>query len=100
MPEFRGRQGRWEFMLSPQYVGSTSVDMGGGRRSKRYDLGFGFGFGYNFTGNLALHLNTPEQHELQSDDRHGQPDHQRAWYGDDLGNARHRHVAVDMTYYS
>ena len=59
MPPFQGRAGKWEFMLSPQYVGSTTADMAGGSKiDTSADLGFGFGFGYNFTGNLALHLNT------------------------------------------
>jgi len=59
MPPFRGRAGRWEFMLEPQYVGSTTVDMTGGTKiDVSDDLGFGFGFGYNFTGNVAMHLNT------------------------------------------
>ena len=59
MPPFQGRAGKWEFMLTPQYVGSTSVDMGSGTKiDVSDDLGFGFGFGYNFTGNLAMHINT------------------------------------------
>jgi hypothetical protein len=59
MPPFQGRAGKWEFMLEPQYVGSASADMAGGSKiDTSADLGFGFGFGYNFTGNLALHLNT------------------------------------------
>jgi len=59
IPAFRGREGKWEFMLEPQYVGSTTVDMAGGTKLDiSDDLGFGFGFGYNFTGNLAMHLNT------------------------------------------
>ena len=59
MPAFQGRAGKWEFMLEPTYVGSTTVDMTGGTKiDVSDDLGFGFGFGYNFTGNLALHLDT------------------------------------------
>jgi hypothetical protein len=58
-PPFQGRAGKWEFMLSPQYVGSTTADMAGGSKiDASADMGFGFGFGYNFTENLALHLNT------------------------------------------
>ena len=59
MPAFQGRAGKWEFMLEPPYVGSTTVDMTGGTKiDVSNDLGFGFGFGYNFTNNLALHLDT------------------------------------------
>jgi hypothetical protein len=59
LPAYRGRAGNWEFMLEPQYVGSTTVDFAGGTKvDTSADLGFGFGFGYNFTDNLAMHMNT------------------------------------------
>ena len=96
-----GRAGTWEFTLPLIYADSARIE---GQNGTSVDInsgyGFGFGFGYNFTGHLAMHLNTTwatmnYKAEIATVNRAtGAPGTATTSGTLDTGT-----VAVDMTYY-
>jgi len=47
------RGGTWDFLLSPSYAESATINgQGGASVDLNEDWGFGFGFGYNFNDQL------------------------------------------------